>query len=275
MRNDQSPVPLSTNTNMNAKKEVVIQNADLAYPREAFNLETGKLWWELSEADHISGTWGALPRMASWLRWNVEIGERFSTQQLRSALGVGQEHFQRRQRELRDLGWRYLSSKEEPSLGEDCVLEEYGWWPGIGPRPKKEAISSKLRRQVFARDGARCVLCGRAAGEQYEDGAFVTLTAGHIIPASHGGRAVLENLRTECRLCNESSGADTGSVLDSQAVLERVRTLKKADRLELLHWIATGQRVRSDLDRAFDMVRLGGPHVRDVVVKYLENVARR
>ncbi|MCQ9330402.1 HNH endonuclease [Corynebacterium phoceense] len=242
----------------------------IEYPKEAFAPD-GVLWWESSKR----GATGAVPRMASWLRWNVEIGGRFTTRQLRETLGISNEHAQRRQRELRDYGWEYLSSKEEPSLGEDCILEKYGWWPGEGPRPRRQQISSKLRRQVFERDGGRCVLCGRAAGEKYDDGSVVTLTAGHIIANSHGGAASLDNLQTECRVCNESARADTGSVADPGAVVEQVKSLKKADRMELLSWIRAKQRSRSPLDRAFDAYRLGGPNVQAAVLDYLEKVESR
>lgn len=246
------------------------------YPDEAYNPETGKLWWELTKEDGVRGaSWGVKPRMASWLRWNVDINGRFTTRQLREALNSNHEHFQRRQRELRDWGWKYISSNEEPSLGEDCLLEEYGWWPGEGERAPQTAISGKVRRQVIERDGGRCVLCGRAGGEPYEDGSVAVLTAGHIIPNALGGRPTLDNLRTECGRCNETARADTGSVADPQAVVQSVKALKKADRLELLAWIRRGQRSRSSLDRAYDEIRLGGPLVQEAALEYLETLESR
>ena len=228
---------------------------DKSYPPDAYHPKTGKLWWELTPEDRVRGATGVKPRMASWLRWNVKPGERFNTRQLREALNSDHEHFQRRQRELRDWGWRYLSSKEEPSLAEDCLLEAYGWWPGEKDKPKNSAISAKVRRKVFERDGARCVLCGRAAGDTYDDGTTATLTAGHIVPNALGGTATLDNLRTECRVCNESSRSDTGSVADPAAVVESVKQLRKADRVTLHDWIRRGQRTRTDLDRAYDDYR--------------------
>lgn len=245
------------------------------YPTDAYHPGTGKLWWELSAEDGVRGAWGDRSRMASWLRWNVSLGERFTTRQLREALNSNNEHFQRRQRELRDIGWKYISSDEEPSLAEYCILEQYGWWPGEGSKPPSTAISAKVRRQVLERDGGRCVLCGRAAGEHYEDGAVVTLTAGHIIPNAHGGRPVLDNLRTECGRCNETARADTGSVANPQAVVESAKSLKKSDRLELLSWIRRGQRSRSSLDRVYDEIRLGGPVVKKAALEYLERLESR
>ena len=245
------------------------------YPEDAFCPYDGKLWWDRSKDDGPKGASGSTPRMASWLRWNVQIGERFSTRELRAVLGIDDEHFQRRQRELREMGWRYLSAKEDPSLGEECELLSFGWWPGEGPRPKKATISSKLRRQVFERDGGRCVICGLAAGEKYEDGSVVVLTAGHVIANSHGGSATLDNLQTECRRCNESARADTGSALDPQAVLESVKSLRFPERMELLDWLQRGSRPRTQLDRVYDTVRLGGPVVRETVLNYLAEASAR
>lgn len=248
--------------------------SETEYPKEAYCPLDGRLWWDRGNGDGPRGAEGSVPRMASWLRWNVRLNERFTTKAMRAALGVGHEHFQRRQRELReDLGWRYLSSKEEPSLGDECILLEYGWWPGDGERPKKASISNKVRRQVFERDGGRCVLCGLAAQESYEDGGVVVLTAGHIRANLHGGSISIDNLHTECRRCNETARADTGNVADPVVVLERVKNLTKADRIEMLGWLQSGRRTRSKLDLAYDDVRLGGPRVRQVVLDYLEQVA--
>lgn len=250
-------------------------NGPRSYPPEAYCPLDNKLWWERGKDDGPVGACGSVPRMASWLRWNVELGQRFSTRELRTILGINDEHFQRRQRELRDLGWQYISAKEDPSLGEECELIAYGWWPGQGPRPRKSTISSKLRRQVFERDGSRCVICGRAAGETYEDGSHVVLTAGHVVAQSHGGLARLDNLQTECRRCNESARADTGTAADPRAVLESVKALKFVDRMELLGWLKRGSRTRSQLDHVYDDVRLGGPAVRQAVMLYLEQLSER
>ncbi|MBW3068328.1 HNH endonuclease [Actinomyces sp. 594] len=246
----------------------------LTYPPDAY-ANDGVLWWEQHDQKIVPGSKGSLPRMAAWLRWNVKPGQRFSTRELRSVLGIDQEHFQRRQRELREYGWRYLSAKEDPSLGEQCELLEYGWWPGEGPRPRRQAISAKVRRQVFERDGGRCVICGRAAGEYYEDGSRVVLTAGHVVANAHGGSASLDNLRTECRKCNESARADTGTAADPKAIVEAVRSLKRADQRVLLEWIRRGQRSRSNLDHVYDRVRLSGPAAKKAVVEYLQELEKR
>lgn len=63
-------------------------------------------------------------------------------------------------------------------------------------RPRRKALSDRLRAEVFRRDGYRCVDCGSTA----KDGA--TLHVHHIIPVSKGGKNELSNLATNCDRCN-------------------------------------------------------------------------
>lgn len=61
----------------------------------------------------------------------------------------------------------------------------------------KNQISSKLRWEVFRRDGYTCLSCGSK-----ED-----LTADHVIAEINGGETILDNLQTLCRPCNSGKGA--------------------------------------------------------------------
>ena len=61
---------------------------------------------------------------------------------------------------------------------------------------KKKVISSKLRWEVFKRNGFKCLTCGTQDN----------LAADHIIPESKGGPTVLENLQTLCHKCNSKKG---------------------------------------------------------------------
>lgn len=54
-------------------------------------------------------------------------------------------------------------------------------------------IPAKLRKQVFERDGYRCVKCGATKYLQID----------HIIPWPDGGPTELTNLQTLCRKCNQ------------------------------------------------------------------------
>jgi hypothetical protein len=63
-------------------------------------------------------------------------------------------------------------------------------------RPAKKPIPTKLRWQVFKRDGYVCVECS----SEHD------LTADHKYPESIDGEATLENLQTLCRSCNSRKG---------------------------------------------------------------------
>jgi hypothetical protein len=63
------------------------------------------------------------------------------------------------------------------------------------PKPKRKAISKKLRLLILERDGYRCRLCGRTAKE-------TKLEVDHRIPVVKGGTDSLNNLWTLCIDCN-------------------------------------------------------------------------
>ena len=58
--------------------------------------------------------------------------------------------------------------------------------------------SAKLRKLIFERDNATCLLCG--TNEEKEPG--VKLVIDHIIPYSKGGETTYDNLQVLCRSCN-------------------------------------------------------------------------
>ena len=55
-----------------------------------------------------------------------------------------------------------------------------------------------MRRQVFRRDGGRCVACGGDELLQFD----------HVIPVALGGSSTPENLQLLCAPCNREKGAD-------------------------------------------------------------------
>ncbi|MGH1549201.1 HNH endonuclease [Leifsonia poae] len=65
---------------------------------------------------------------------------------------------------------------------------------------ERDAMTAGLRTKVMRRDSFRCQMCGASR----PDG--VTLHVDHILPVSHGGRTVLENLQTLCADCNLGKG---------------------------------------------------------------------
>lgn len=60
-------------------------------------------------------------------------------------------------------------------------------------------IPKKRRQRVYARDGHRCVKCGRTD----------RLTLDHIVPISKGGTNAEVNLQTMCEPCNGRKGSRT------------------------------------------------------------------
>lgn len=58
----------------------------------------------------------------------------------------------------------------------------------------------KLRIEVFERDAYTCAYCGTVTEHPHCD---------HVVPKSHGGKTVLENLVTACPSCNCSKGGKT------------------------------------------------------------------
>jgi len=65
--------------------------------------------------------------------------------------------------------------------------------------PKRQAISKKLRFEVFKKNSFKCIYCGRSAPD-------VLLEVDHIIPVSKGGKNDLFNLVTSCFDCNRGKG---------------------------------------------------------------------
>jgi len=72
---------------------------------------------------------------------------------------------------------------------------------------KRNGISSKVRFEVFKRDGFTCQYCGRRTP-------VVVLELDRVIPVSKGGTDEMENLVTSCYECNRGKGA---SLLDDRA----------------------------------------------------------
>ncbi len=63
--------------------------------------------------------------------------------------------------------------------------------------PGRENIPSDVRREVWRRDGGKCVKCGSRENLEYD----------HIIPISRGGSNRSRNIELLCESCNRSKGA--------------------------------------------------------------------
>lgn len=73
-------------------------------------------------------------------------------------------------------------------------------------RTKACAISKKTKERVFERDMGVCIFCG-APG----------LPEAHVIPRSHGGLGIEQNIVTACRLCHYKLDNST----DRQQMLQK------------------------------------------------------
>jgi 5-methylcytosine-specific restriction endonuclease McrA len=82
------------------------------------------------------------------------------------------------------------------------------------PRPKRKSIADAHGKRwlLVERDGDQCWICGRTLVLYQNAGPGRALpedyaTLDHVVPASLGGHATLENLRLACPKCNRDRGA--------------------------------------------------------------------
>ena len=63
--------------------------------------------------------------------------------------------------------------------------------------PERSVIPSEVRREVWRRDGGKCVKCGSRVKLEYD----------HIIPVSKGGSNTARNIELLCEVCNRAKRA--------------------------------------------------------------------
>lgn len=108
----------------------------------------------------------------------------------RQLMENGQKLNQVRAEEKKIDQWRFRTVQKfgsAPGSSEKIARNLFG---------TRHGLSLKLRYQVLKRDGHRCNICGRIAGES------LTLHVDHIVPYSKGGLDELNNLQTLCNECN-------------------------------------------------------------------------
>jgi hypothetical protein len=186
-----------------------------------------------------------------------EVGEAriFTMSAVREALpNVNQ--IDRRMRELREVGWEIRTYRDRTTLApNEYLLETIGdriWEPTYVP-VRKAGISAVTRRKVFERDGNRCRECGIGAGEEYADrpGHRARMTIGHWVPKLRGGSDGLDNLRTECAMCNEPSKDLTETPVDSSLVKAQVKQLSRKERERLMKWVLADRRTFDNVEEVW------------------------
>jgi len=111
--------------------------------------------------------------------------------------------------DIRDLQFR-LRTKDIKQADLDALLES-----GLidrGERPTDENMSwasryipRQIKEAVLERDGGVCTACGATENVEFD----------HIIPVSHGGESIEENLQLLCRSCNRKKRVRSTCYADS------------------------------------------------------------
>lgn len=230
--------------------ERFMDGAHEEFPPDAF-APTGDLWWRLRVAPGKKRRFGAEQRISAWLAFNRKVGEVFTMRELRRALGEDEipddaEHLNRRLRRLRGDGWEIHSQRDDGSLAPvEYRIVKVGWHPGTGePRPKKGAVSERMRALVLKRDGSTCAVCGVVEGDPYPDKPErrAVLTAGHRVPDKRLGRdATAEDLQAECERCNRAVRDEMPDPETLDELLPEVRLMKRTEKREILSWFEHGR----------------------------------
>ena len=249
------------------------------YPPEAY-ASNGELWWFLTHYPGTKRKFGGEPKLAAYLTFNHAIGDLLTVRQLREAIpdidgeANRQEHFNRRLRQLRKYNWGISSDDEDGSLSPgEYRLTAIGAPIWLGKSEfASDTISAKLRRQVFDRDGNRCVLCGVGSGESYpgEPDSRARMTVGHFRADRRRGAATVDNLRTECSRCNEPLRDEISVNATADDYWARLVRLSKADKQRLADWLESGMKTRSEVEKFYDEIRVLPAGLRDELRRRLD-----
>lgn len=87
--------------------------------------------------------------------------------------------------------WRAIRSLSQKGFLIKVKKGVYMYDPEFVTNRDLEDFTPEQRKQIFERDGYRCVRCGRGTSDGLE------IHADHIIPKDKGGKATIENGQTE------------------------------------------------------------------------------
>lgn len=224
----------------------------------------GTNWWHVTVTPGMKvKPFGGEKRIAAYLNFNVRVGQVFTMRDIREAIGVDEvaedaEQLGRRLRNLRPDDWVITSYKDARELSPDSYrLDAIGTRVWLGERNQRDKPSAKVRRLVIERDDQTCQICGIARGEEYLEypGRKARMTVGHRVPGQRLGGASVDELQTECAMCNEPIRDELPDPESYEEVLPEVRGLGTAQLRQLCKWIMAGQRERDRVERVYGRVR--------------------
>lgn len=167
----------------------------------------------------------------------ANIGRVVTSKELRDVAG-GVTSYARRVRELRDKeNWPILTHNDNAELkpGEYLLKEAP---PDKSTISFSKGISSKLRAEVFDRNGFTCQMCGLTPGEiDPYTRRKVRLHIGHIVDKSLHGKDELPNLRTLCSTCNQGAKNITTEKPTGLWLLSQIRRAGQDEQLAVLNWL--------------------------------------
>ncbi|MFJ5639867.1 HNH endonuclease [Streptomyces sp. NPDC093223] len=194
---------------------------------------------------------GTKVRLALWLRDVIGEGNTFTKAQLRDAFPESAQ-VDRRLRDLRGDGWEIETRLTLVNLNQHEFLfvraGEPVWDPATrAARVARRALSVRVRREVFKRDGHACVRCGSQAG-------VVPLEVGYVVPLAQGGTTGADNLITLCPNCHVAASRDSHTSGEEEVWL-RMQKLSPGEQSRLLAWMALDHRPVSAVEEAWQLYR--------------------
>jgi len=125
-----------------------------------------------------------------------------------------------------------------------------------GAKPKRKAMSQKLRFEVFKRDGFRCMYCGAHPPA-------VVLQVDHVTAVARGGKNDIDNLVTSCQPCNLGKGARDLQVAPESLAEKAASIAEREAQLAGYQAIAEARRERLD-DETWRVLEALHGHVQTV-----------
>lgn len=124
------------------------------------------------------------------------------------------------------------------------------------PKPKRKAISTKTRFEVFKRDRFTCQYCGA-----HPPG--VLLHIDHITAVVSGGTNAIDNLVTACEPCNLGKGARPLHAVPQTLAAKAKETQERESQLLGYQAILEGRRLRIEAETWRVLEHLAGSSLKD------------